>query len=79
MLGRRLSHCDDFLFRIIPFLLVCFIFINCALHYTDEGTRMGLNIDELWGCGQYRKGESCCKEVRIGEEHGMKGRRHRER
>jgi len=57
MLGRYLSHCDDFLFHIMPFLLVCFISINCALHYRDEGTRMGLNIDGFWGCGQYRKGE----------------------
>jgi len=40
---------------------------------------MRLNIDEFWGCGQYRKGESCFEEGRTGEEHGMKGRRHRER
>jgi hypothetical protein len=64
MLGRYLSHCDDFLFHIMPFLLVCFIF-NCALHYRDEGTRISLNIDEFWGCGQYRKCGSCCKEERI--------------
>jgi hypothetical protein len=70
ILGRYLSHCDDFLFHIMPFLLGCYSFKNCVLRYRDEGTRMSLNIDEFWGCGQYQGVEGCCKEGRIGEGMG---------